>query len=239
MKKYWQGHVLRLCLWLLTFSLSPQQLLGGTTSLGIEHPLGGTRYMFVSPVDQKVWGIVCPDSLESYLGKSRDEILRCGYSLSYGPITMNELLRNIPEDIDPYMLEQGLRADTIVPVATNRDKYYEVWGVLEKLSGVLPTQRPHLPTNCHQSSCQPAGIAFSVDVMSQDAVIYIYATEGQGHLGSYIVGANDGSRMFYLNVQQKAVLNLTCGNTTVYLSRALKDRVIVNISGGHIRYFYL
>src|SRR5690349_16699637 len=87
-----------------------------TKSVGIEDPLGGVRYLFVSEVDGNVWGIVCPGSLRDYAFQTPDQVRHCGFTRSIGPVDPQRLIDRAPAGVDRYRLEQDLHGLALVPV---------------------------------------------------------------------------------------------------------------------------
>lgn len=238
--------LLRFAVFLLTgFSMSLQARenppIMDRDAVAAEHPLGGMRYVFVSPVDGNVWGVVCPGHVSSYVGLSLDEVLRCGYTQSVGPVNIEAFFRAFPPNIDRYTLEQDMRSQVIVPVASSRDRYYEVWEALERVSRSAgrPVSGNEGSTSCFTPTCRHFPMGMSIDVHSQTAAIYIYATDSEGQVGSFDIFADGTSKLIYLNKTVGGQINLECGFTTIYISRELRDQVIINEVGGASRLFYL
>lgn len=217
-------------------------------AIAIAHPLGMTRMIFFSKVDYKVWGIICPDDITQYEGQSLNELLKCEFEESYGPVELDTFLSDLPTGIDGFVLGHELRFGSNQPVMNIRDRYYDLWAHLVGLSGGQQSgsscssstcngHTTHGNTGSNGSNVYTGNI--SVTTSGANVDLTIRASDSGVRSGNYSYSGANTDDVIYLHHGTKIRLVMTGANNTVWIQRSFRNRVHVSMTGANcdVKYF--
>ena len=233
-------------------------------AIAIKHPLGKTRFIFISKIDGKVWGIECPEKLEAYKNKTLDEILKCGYEIALGPVNIRDFFQKIPFDLDERQLEADLRFGFNQPALTIRDKYYDLWDVLfdlacEDIKSSKDSQGQHHSLNeCPHLEAHTRPVIVinrppvtGGDVVERPASKFSFMINGsnvnltlrcsydqpsKGH--PYVYDGSNVREDLKINCRDNVLISITGSNGNIKISEKLRNNTVIHRNGSNLRVSY-
>lgn len=202
-------------------------------AFGIEDPVDGMRYIFVSPVDQQVWGILCKGSLDQYIQKSPQQIRRCEKEKIFGPVEVDEFVARRPSGTDRRSLEEDLRRADLIPISSaNRDRYYDLWRILVDLS-LAKTSCENGAQSCLKSAARTVispdkRYVLTVEMAAACSAVRFVSTAGPSQFGNFVILDSSCEKTFYLNPADQALIKVEKDGVRIYYESILRENLTIS-----------